>query len=178
MSAPSVSVIYHSHDDRLHLYLTSKEEQYKGLLTRRLLKSLLKRLPTWLAQQTGPVQESATVIPLQTTKSQKQSIVNQFQYQSAQETAESTRTNKLDTEMDGFLVTDISFSVNPNTKSKQQYLLKLMSQDKQQRISLSLSLEQLYKMIGVMLEKAADWDLDNPWVDEVVMSNNAPNQLH
>ncbi len=163
MSSQSVvSIYYDVEQDRLKFLLTlSNQAQVEGIMTRRLLKSMLNQLPAWLAKQntvkTSMQQEGVLT-------STQQHAINQFQHQAAQPQVQNQQVVTLNKKVERFFVETVNLSSISKQDSRLGIAVKFISADQQDNINLTFSLNQFHQFISVVLEKASDWDLSNPWL--------------
>ena len=162
--ATSITIFYDGKEDRLSLVFTDSDEKIlKGLVTRRLFKGILTRLPDWLAQEHAN--------PHDRTKEQQRTI-ERFNHQISQKNVPIEYGNsKPDSKIESFLVRAINFSML-NTSEGKKIRLIFQSADKANEIILALTSGQLHKLIAEILKLARDWDMNNPWDGSNIVFTN------
>jgi len=156
-----VSIYYDPKQDRLKFLLTlSNEAQVEGIMTRRLLKSMLSQLPDWLGQQNTikTVMSQENVLTLA-----QQHVINQFQHEAVQHQVQNQQVVTLNKKTESFLVDTVNLSSIPKQGSSSKIVMKFISADQKGHINLTFAVDQFHQFISVVLEKSSDWDLSNPW---------------
>ncbi len=164
----TLSIVYDKQQDRLNLLFTTDEQKQRvGVMTRRLLKNTLKNVPVWLASK-----ETDSVTQKKTTQAQ-QHVVNQFQHQVARQKPVEKVDVRLNKTITHFMIETVSLSSAKQHDSSHMIEIHFISKVQENKISLSLTTEQLHTILGAMMDKVASWDLLNPWLEKGVPAINA-----
>ncbi len=168
-TSSTISIAYDPPQDRLNLIFTSKKnEQLIGIITRRLFKSLLSEIHTWLSKNTIVARNDS----LQADQIAEQHALDQFQHYAAQDNKQTNSDISLNENAKAFLIGTINFSYIKPEKVEVSFI----SPDQSNNANLVISIEQLHQLIGTMLNKVPDWDLSNPWQEKNDPLNSLPLQ--
>jgi len=156
-----VSIFYDEKQDRLSFLLrVGEQKEIEGVMARRLLKSMLKQLPNWLAQQgriKGIKQKESIVTQAE------QYAINQFQHQAAQQRPLEQQVVQRNKSATKFFIESVKLSSISKLDNSQGVVVNFFSFDKKDQINLTFTVEQFHQFIAVILEKVQDWDLSAPW---------------
>jgi len=103
---------------------------------------------------------------------EQQHAVNQFQHQAAQQKPHEQHDIKINSNIDSFMIDTVNMTSLSKPDGTQGIGLSFIAKDEQQNINLTLTIEQFHVMLATMIEKAANWDLVNPWLDNRATVSN------
>jgi len=159
-----VSIYYNAKQDRLSFLLAiNEQEQVEGIMTRRLLKSMLIQFPVWLSKQdiSNTANQHCGVVT-----SIQEHGTNQFQYPAAQSQVKNSKVIKINHSTKVFLIDSINVSSIVMQGNNLGIVMIFFSDDKPDTFRLVFSLEQFYQFIAAVLVKVSEWNLTNPWLIE------------
>jgi len=161
----SISISYHPEADRLHLLFNDKEQcQWVCVLTRRLLKSLVSQLPSWMSVQARAGGSNTAIEPVAATAAKQEPILGQFQHEEVLQQLNNAPELAIKQNPELFLIETIKLSTLTVVEGKRIEMLLIGKKTAPHQSRLLLSTTQLHQLLAAMLAKVADWDLTNPWV--------------
>jgi len=171
-SVQKVTIFYDVQQDRLNLLFVDNDEQVLlGVMTRRLLNTLLIALPDWLAKN---IKQGYT-----RRNEAEQREISQFNHQAAQQNVRAVHGDiEIDKAVAPFMIETINLANQQRDEGGvkvDHIMLSFIDDAKSHHVVLGVSSAQLHKLIGEMLTKVDGWGLGNPWA---VASVGAASMLH
>ena len=159
----TVSIRYDESQDRIRLLFSLKNKvEVEGVLTRGLFKRLLQSAPDWLAANPPLARAAESAMSSNALDmGAGQPAVDYPLYQPV--TLKSQKRDETSKNIESFMIGTITMKSLLMAGDEQGVGLGLGSIDKPQALKLTLTVDQFLMLIGIMTDKAANWDLVNPW---------------